>query len=45
MLNILLNIFAFNSTKQFMHSKFPASFKFANIIPVFKQSSRNQKKT
>ena len=24
-------------------SKFPASFKFANITPVFKQGSRNQK--
>ena len=24
-------------------SKFPAPFKFANIIPVFKQGSRNQK--
>ena len=26
-------------------SKFPATFKFANLIPIFKQSSRNQKKT
>ena len=24
-------------------SKFPASFKFANVTPVFKQDSRNQK--
>ena len=43
MLNILLNIFAFNSTKQFVHLNFPASFKLANITPVFKQASRNQK--
>ena len=44
MLTILLNIFIclqFNET--ICSSKFPTSFKFANVTPVFKQGSRNQK--
>ena len=38
MLNIL---FQFN--KAILKSKFPASFKFANVTLVFKLGSRNQK--
>ena len=41
MLNILLNIFALNSMKQFVHLNFQH---LSNITPVFKQDSRNQKK-